>query len=200
LGESRLFQSRVQAGGVTEIVFNTSHAACKELEAVLNPEFSDTDTAAALLGKLEQSSGYAEDAVRCLGSLRTGADDGPEPEEIRQHAPGLGPDGINLPRSGRRMTLALPRWGDLLLVHARTCKLRARLFLHAHLHAKIFLLDTVALVGSANLTDTALGWREPANIEYVVPAGDEAEAVRTFADKLIAIGQPADRHIQSAVR
>ena len=154
------------------------------------------------------------------------------------------------------MTLELPRWGDLLLAHARNSKLRvvliapfikertlarvlsaipptvglidivtrwrpeevaagvsdleildlvagragARLFLHPHLHAKIFLLDAEALVGSANLTDTALGWREPANIEYVVGAGNETEAVRAFADRLIAIGQPADRHIQSVVR
>jgi hypothetical protein len=53
---SAFFKVESKPGGVTEIVFNTSHPACKELEAVLSPEFSDTDTAAALLGKLEQSS------------------------------------------------------------------------------------------------------------------------------------------------
>lgn len=154
------------------------------------------------------------------------------------------------------MTPSLPRWGDFILEHARSCKVRAvliapfikhgalrrileeipacvgsvdvvtrwrpeevaagvsdlevldlvaaragaRLFLHAHLHAKVFLLDGQALVGSANLTDTALGWREPANIEYVVQTTDQAEAVRAFTEMLIAIGQPEDRNIQSAVR
>ena len=56
------------------------------------------------------------------------------------------------------------------IVSART---GARLELLDDLHAKIFLRDEQALIGSANLTASALGWSKPANIELLTAARTE---------------------------
>ena len=39
-----------------------------------------------------------------------------------------------------------------------------------NLHAKLYLVDDLCLVGSANLTASALGWSEHSNIELLIPA------------------------------
>ena len=44
----------------------------------------------------------------------------------------------------------------------------AHLYLRYDLHAKLFVADDRCLVGSANVTDTALGWRSPENLELLV--------------------------------
>ena len=38
------------------------------------------------------------------------------------------------------------------------------------LHAKLYVADDRCLVGSANLTATALGWRQDSNLEILIPA------------------------------
>ena len=43
------------------------------------------------------------------------------------------------------------------------------LLLRSDLHAKLFIADEECLAGSANVTLTALGWRQPANFELLVP-------------------------------
>lgn len=43
------------------------------------------------------------------------------------------------------------------------------LFLRDDLHAKLYVVDNRCLVGSANITETALGWRTPSNLELLVP-------------------------------
>ena len=45
--------------------------------------------------------------------------------------------------------------------------------LHASLHAKYYQIDDAILVGSANLTSTALGWSPQSNLEILCHAGDE---------------------------
>lgn len=45
---------------------------------------------------------------------------------------------------------------------------RSVLLIHPHLHAKFFAADTSCLVGSANLSHTALGWRAPSNLELLI--------------------------------
>ena len=44
----------------------------------------------------------------------------------------------------------------------------AGLYLRNDLHAKLFAADDICLVGSANVTETALGWRSPPNLELLV--------------------------------
>lgn len=70
------------------------------------------------------------------------------------------------------------------------------LYLLDQLHAKLYLTEDRALVGSANLTATALGWCKVPNVEILVAVDPEGEEVRrcrtalasarsaTFAERL----------------
>lgn len=48
--------------------------------------------------------------------------------------------------------------------------------LHPFLHAKYYRMDDVVLVGSANLTFSALGWASQPNLEILCRAGDDFDA------------------------
>lgn len=57
----------------------------------------------------------------------------------------------------------------------------AGLWLHPNLHAKYYRADaTQTLIGSANLTDTALGWRADPNLEILVTSPDTGVAQTAF--------------------
>lgn len=58
------------------------------------------------------------------------------------------------------------------------------LFLRNDLHAKLYVADNRCLVGSANVTETALGWRTPSNLELLVPVDREDVIVREFIEDL----------------
>ncbi|MDE0448371.1 MAG: phospholipase D-like domain-containing protein [Spirochaetaceae bacterium] len=58
------------------------------------------------------------------------------------------------------------------------------LLLQNDLHAKLYLADDACLVGSANITDTALGWRQPANLELLVRTERRDPAVTAFLERL----------------
>ena len=48
--------------------------------------------------------------------------------------------------------------------------------LHPSLHAKFYRVDDVVLIGSANLTSSALGWSEQPNLEILCRAGDDFDS------------------------
>ena len=48
--------------------------------------------------------------------------------------------------------------------------------LHPSLHAKYYRIDDVVLVGSANLTSSAMGWSRQPNLEILCRAGDDFDA------------------------
>ena len=48
--------------------------------------------------------------------------------------------------------------------------------LHPSLHAKYYRIDDVILIGSANLTASALGWSPQPNLEILCRAGDDFDA------------------------
>ena len=48
--------------------------------------------------------------------------------------------------------------------------------LHPSLHAKYYRIDNVVLIGSANLTASALGWTAQPNLEILCRAGDDFDA------------------------
>ena len=48
--------------------------------------------------------------------------------------------------------------------------------LHPSLHAKFYRIDNVVLIGSANLTSSALGWSEQPNLEILCQAGDDFDS------------------------
>ena len=60
------------------------------------------------------------------------------------------------------------------------------LFLRNDLHAKFFAADDMCLIGSANVTNTALGWRTPANFELLIPVARRTDHVVKFEEALFA--------------
>ena len=55
--------------------------------------------------------------------------------------------------------------------------------LHPSLHAKYYRIDDVILVGSANLTSSAMGWAPHSNLEILCHPGDDFDA-ETFQQSL----------------
>ena len=56
------------------------------------------------------------------------------------------------------------------------------------LHAKFFAADNRCLIGSANVTHTALGWRTPANFELLAPAARSADHIVGFEEGRCSLG------------
>ena len=48
--------------------------------------------------------------------------------------------------------------------------------LHPSLHAKFYRIDDVVLIGSTNLTSSALGWSDQPNLEILCQAGDDFDS------------------------
>lgn len=69
----------------------------------------------------------------------------------------------------------------------------ASLYVHPHLHAKLYRFDDVPYVGSANLTDKALGWVVPGNIEILLDARSHGPELKTFETLLINGARQVDR-------
>ena len=66
-----------------------------------------------------------------------------------------------------------------------------RLLLRHDLHAKLFIADERCLVGSANVTATALGWRDPSNLELLAPVARRTVEIQRFEATLLADPIPA---------
>ena len=60
------------------------------------------------------------------------------------------------------------------------------LYLRHDLHAKLFAADDMCLIGSVNVTLTALGWRTPANLELLTPAARTADHIVEFEEALFS--------------
>ena len=73
------------------------------------------------------------------------------------------------------------------------------LLVHPHLHAKFFAADDLCLVGSANLTHTALGWRSPANLELLVELDSHIHGLNKWWTKLIANSIVATQEMKVAL-
>lgn len=68
----------------------------------------------------------------------------------------------------------------------------ASLALRNDLHAKYYRADALCLVGSANLTDTALGWARQPNLELLVVLPAEQPELQAFEAKLQSTSIPVD--------
>ena len=62
----------------------------------------------------------------------------------------------------------------------------AQLYLRNDLHAKFFAADDKCLVGSVNVTHTALGWKNPSNLELLTPVARTASHIVEFESELLA--------------
>ena len=74
------------------------------------------------------------------------------------------------------------------------------LLLRHDLHAKLFVADERCLIGSANVTDTALGWRAPSNLELLTPADRSTPGISTFLTELRSGSVRATRNHQVRLR
>ena len=73
------------------------------------------------------------------------------------------------------------------------------LLIHPHLHAKFFSADTSCLVGSANLSHTALGWREPSNLELLIRLDTSEHELEDWWTGLLDEAIEATEEIRSAL-
>jgi hypothetical protein len=89
---------------------------------------------------------------------------------------------------------------DLEVFDAVSARPGARLFLNAMLHAKLYRFDRAYLLGSANLTGKALGWRAPSNIEILLPADEREHELRLFEESLLSSSMLADARYRDEVR
>ena len=75
--------------------------------------------------------------------------------------------------------------------------------LHPSLHAKYYRIDNEVLIGSANLTSSAMGWSPQPNLEILCHAGDDFNA-STFQETLLRdareIGDTEFAHWTAAVK
>ncbi len=76
---------------------------------------------------------------------------------------------------------------------------RSALLIHPHLHAKFYSADAFCLVGSANLSDTALGWRRPSNFELLVEINASDHELDGWWDSLFHEAIEATEEIRSAL-
>lgn len=75
----------------------------------------------------------------------------------------------------------------------------AAFLIHPHLHAKFFAADTLCLVGSANLTQTALGWRTPSNLELLVELRTSEHGLDEWWDELLVQSIEATTEMRDAI-
>lgn len=73
------------------------------------------------------------------------------------------------------------------------------LLVHPHLHAKFFASDGLCLVGSANLTHTALGWRSPSNLELLVELDSQKHGLDEWWRELIRSSIVATEEMKMAL-
>jgi len=94
---------------------------------------------------------------------------------------------------------------DLEIFDLIKSRYQSVLLIHPHLHAKFFASDTSCLVGSANLSHTALGWRSPSNLELLIQLDSrdhgldawwsrlEAESIEATEDIRAGLAREADQ-------
>ena len=91
-------------------------------------------------------------------------------------------------------TVVVTRWrpADLIAgvsdldIYDLAKKRPVQLYLRNDLHAKLFAADDKCLVGSVNVTHTALGWRNPSNLELLTPVARTASHIVEFENTLLA--------------
>ena len=74
------------------------------------------------------------------------------------------------------------------------------LLLRHDLHAKLFVADDRCLIGSANVTATALGWRAPSNLELLAPVDRSSSGIGAFLTELRSGSVRATRNHQVRLR
>ena len=88
---------------------------------------------------------------------------------------------------------------DLEVLQIANQRLNTELRLLDDLHAKLYMADDLCLVGSANLTATALGWSKRSNIELLVSAAPTDTDVARLLKRLDA-SEPATEEVRLEIQ
>jgi hypothetical protein len=89
---------------------------------------------------------------------------------------------------------------DLEVWHVITGRREATLRVRVGLHAKLYRADQQCLVGSANLTNKALGWSGQPNLELLIPADASTPEIHQFEQDLIASSVAVDSDVYMAMK
>lgn len=87
---------------------------------------------------------------------------------------------------------------DLEVLDAVSARPAWCLYLCSELHAKYYRIDDLLIIGSANLTQRALAWRVPSNIELLVESSHDIPS--WFEDRVHSISVMATPDIQRSIR
>ena len=88
---------------------------------------------------------------------------------------------------------------DLEIFELIADRANARLWRHPNLHAKFFRADQSCLVGSANLTGRALGWRLPTNLELLVELDFSLHALQAWETSLMSSCVPVTAKLRDQI-
>lgn len=89
---------------------------------------------------------------------------------------------------------------DLEIFDLVAARKRAKLCVQPLLHAKLYRFDDVVFVGSANISDKALGWTCPSNIELLISPTDTLNEFQIFEKDLLKSAIQVDKAYQDIIR
>jgi hypothetical protein len=84
---------------------------------------------------------------------------------------------------------------DLEVWDVLKCRPKSALLLRHDLHAKYYRADDTCLVGSANLTGTALAWAQRCNLELLVPMPAAAVEIGGFEAFMLEAARPVTQEL-----
>ena len=73
------------------------------------------------------------------------------------------------------------------------------LYVHPNLHAKIYSNESQFLIGSANLTDRALGWHSPSNVELLVTLSPDFPGLDEWINTLLESSVRATEELRDRI-
>ena len=88
---------------------------------------------------------------------------------------------------------------DLEIFEVISNRANGKLWRHPNLHAKYFRADRSCLIGSANLTGRALGWRLPTNLELLVELDVNMPGLRDWETSLMRDCIPVTAEMRDTV-
>jgi len=89
---------------------------------------------------------------------------------------------------------------DLEILDLVEAREKTELLLHPRLHAKCYVFDSAYFMGSANLTNKALGWSSPTNYETLYQLDGEIGQFYELHSDLVRTAFRADRDFYNAIQ
>ncbi|WP_171206766.1 phospholipase D family protein [Ruegeria sp. HKCCA0235A] len=112
-----------------------------------------------------------------------------------------------IPNTGQKI-ICVTRWRpedivdgvcDLEIFEVVSNRANGELWMHSNLHAKYFRADQSCLIGSANLTGRALGWRLPTNLELLVEIDVSTHGIQAWEASLMRTCTPVTAELRDKI-